>query len=167
MRKLVLLPFLLLAFACGDSAVVQPDDHLSVTASVMPGCQAIRFEVALVLAPGGPNVGTVTGDLVGTILTVFPQPGVWHGKAFLNDGTDFVSVTGGSVPELNGTTLELRHDNMAVGAPGLGALARINGHGTIVAPEEATGHLNFHGTLDTSGFPFTVTLTYQGSICVG
>jgi hypothetical protein len=168
MKKLLIpLLFAGLAVGCNGDALAPPTDDVSLVASVVAGCQAVRFDVALVLGPGG-GVGTVTGDLVGTIETEFPNAGVWHGKAFLNDGIDFIKVGSSSVPGLAGQTIELRHDNMAVGAPGLGALARINGHGTIVSPENVSGNLTFHGTFDISPPPpFAVDLTYRGNICVG
>jgi hypothetical protein len=147
MKKLLIpLLFAGLAVGCNGDALAPPTDDVSLVASVVAGCQAVRFDVALVLGPGG-GVGTVTGDLVGTIETEFPNAGVWHGKAFLNDGIDFIKVGSSSVPGLAGQTIELRHDNMAVGA---------------------SGNLTFHGTFDISPPPpFAVDLTYRGNICVG
>jgi hypothetical protein len=165
MKKLLIpLLFAGLAVGCNGDALAPLTDDVSLTASVVAGCHAVQFQAAELLPPGA---GTVTGDLNGTIQVVFPQAGVWHGKAFLNDGIDYITVASSSVPGLAGQTIEHRHGNTTVGAPGLGALARINGHGTIVSPENVSGQLNFHGTFDTSSFPFAVDLTYRGSICVG
>ena len=165
--KTLFIPLVFAGIAVGCSGdVLGPPGDISLL-SRSRACQAVRFESVTGPVAPGVFVGTVTGNLVGDITTVFPQPAIVHGKASLNDGIDFIEVSGGAFPGLIDMTLELRHDNMAVFAPGRLAFALIpvNGHGTLVEPDGVSGHLNFHGSIDLTAFP-VVTLTYRGNICI-
>jgi hypothetical protein len=161
MTKLLALPLLLIAgVGCSDHMLDPPAEEISFAAA-SAACRAVEFQEALEFGPSG-FAGTVTGDLVGTIRVEFPQDPVEHGVASLNDGIDFIDVTGGVFPGLIGKTLEHRHKNLAVLAPGLGELAQIIGHGRLVG--DVGGHLTFHGVLDFNDF--SVTSTYRGNICM-
>ncbi|TFH62122.1 MAG: hypothetical protein E4G90_09440 [Gemmatimonadales bacterium] len=161
MTKLLALPLLLIAgVGCSDHVLDPPAEEVSFAAA-SAACRAVQSEEALEFGPGG-FAGTVTGDLVGTIQVEFLHDPVLHGVASLNDGIDFIDVTGGAFPELIGKTLEHRHKNLAVFAPGLDGLAPIIGHGRLVG--EVAGHLTFHGVLDLNDF--SVASTYRGNICM-
>ena len=122
--RLMALSSIIVVGCTGDPLALTPEDISFSVASA--ACQRIEFDASMALGATG-FAGTVTGDLEGTIRVVFTQPAIAHGVANLNDGTDFIDVTGGSFPDLIGTTVEHRHDNMFVLAPGLGAVGRLNG----------------------------------------
>ena len=160
-RFIPLLSVVVMLGCAADTVAPVPIDG-SYSASPA-ACQALQFSASMSFGPTG-FAGTVTGDLEGTISVVFAQNPTVHGVASLNNGTDFIDVTGGRFPDVIGTTIEHPHGDLAVFAPGLGDVGRINGHGRLVG--HVGGRLTFHGTI-LNGFPFPVELTYRGNICIG
>ena len=91
--KTLFIPLVFAGIAVGCSGdVIGPTGDISLSRS--RACQAVRFESVTGPVALGVFSGTVTGDLVGDITTVFPGPAILHGKASLNNGTDFIDVTG-------------------------------------------------------------------------
>lgn len=107
--------------------------------------------------------GPMTGDLVGTSLsglTASTNPaGDPPGPVGFGGGTSTLTVTGGTVQPLQGSTLVFAlHQVARTTFP----VVNYNQHMSLVSGARR-GSLNLHGTFDFN--TYTSTATYHGSIC--
>ncbi|NNL30103.1 MAG: hypothetical protein HKO77_03730 [Gemmatimonadetes bacterium] len=162
-RLPVLLTFLLLAACAGDSPLAPGGEELapSLTIAGQSGCYVVRgtiSETGLFPAFGG----VVSGDLEGTSATTVGFAGI-TGKVIRNPGVRTIEVTGGTVPELVGVTLEQSLEGISINT-GAGPV-RINERTTLESGA-ARGTFTTHGWLDTSVVPWEIDLAYRGVICL-
>lgn len=126
-------------------------------------CQSVRGIIEAQVVPGG-AVGTIAGDIVGSITTVLrPNPvGATDdntaGRVVFLEGQQAIRVTDGTIPELIGRTLVWTVVSRSVD---LTPIRRISNTLTVI--EGATGHLVSHGILDLA--TLTTHFEYEGEIC--
>lgn len=166
MKPLNLRPVLplLVIFAAGCDSPTSPQLPIVTLHSALQRCHSVHGTIVAQAFPGG-AVGTIHGDLEGSIVTVtVPDPagnsGVWPtGSQFRRVGYQTVEVTGGSIPALEGSTLVWTIDSRAAWVSP--SLLRVSNTLTIV--EGATGHLTSHGIL--SAVTLVTNFDYEGQIC--
>jgi hypothetical protein len=150
--------------ACASESPVAPEgEELSpnFAMSGQSGCYTVSgtiLETGLFPDFGG----VVSGDLEGTSSTTIGIDGI-SGKVISNPGVRTIEVTGGTVPELIGTTLEQSFYGLSINT-GAGPI-RINER-TTVESGAARGTLTTHGWLNVNVFPWEVDVTYRGVICL-
>ncbi len=158
----VLIPLAMVAFAlgCHGETSTAPDDltpNLGVHGSDGGGqCAAVTGGIHQVS-----GVGTIDGDLEGTIESVGGFPIIVHGEAVFRPVVQTWEITGGVVEPLVGRTLVF--ENEFVGITAKLPLVRVNTRARLVAGAER-GNLTLHGTTDVRR-PITIDLEYHGVIC--
>ncbi len=164
MRRLYIF-FALAAVGCESPAPTSFSElDLSPNQSARgPACFAVAFSTQAQVVSPGVFMGTMSGDLVGTV-TFRPMGGPRTGQVFHPSGTTEFVVTGGEVSELIGRTLETELENVTVVPPQDPANRTIHGKGRVVAGAQS-GNLTFHGILSLVAFPFTVAFEFRGPIC--
>lgn len=168
-QALLTLAALAAVSACGDQADPVSLD-LSPELSVVDACHAVEGTLVESFAGADfPNNvfyfgGPISGSLEGTsfaALTGSENPAGGQPRyVVFGAGTRTVTVTGGSVDALVGSTLvfELEQMNIVGAANAKGQVDRM----TLVSGARG-GHLTGHGQFDFT--TYTYTATYRGSIC--
>jgi hypothetical protein len=151
--------------ACAIALRLVIADVGSISASQFDtGCQAVSGTITAQIVPGG-AIGTIQGDIEGSIITVQQPDPVGNTDEFLTGSTfhliarQTVHVTGGTFPELVGQTIVWTAETRAVDLP---PIRRVSNTLTVV--EGADGHLVSHGILDLT--TRTTDFAYQGVICL-
>lgn len=156
-----LLAFLLTACETPTS----PELPLLSLQAGLTRCHAVRGTITAQAFPGG-AIGTIHGDLEGSIITVTEpdpvgSPELWPtGKQFRRVGHQTVEVTGGTIPSLAGSTLVWTIESRASWVSS--TLLRVSNVLKLV--EGATGKLASHGTLDA--VTFATSFDYRGELCL-
>jgi hypothetical protein len=167
MKSLTFSPILpvLAVLITGCDTPASPELPIVTLHSALQRCHSVHGSIAAQAFPGG-ALGTIRGDIEGSIVTVTePDPagnsGVWPtGRQFRRVGHQTVEVTGGSIPDLEGSTLVWAIDSRAAWVSS--SLPRVSNTLTIV--EGATGHLTSHGIL--SAVTLVTNFDYEGEICL-
>jgi hypothetical protein len=163
-HRAAVLSVAILAAACVPESPIAPEVDEFAPSFAMSG-QSGCYTVSGAISETGvfPNFGgTVSGDLEGTSSTTV-EFGRSNGKVITNPGARTIQVTGGTVPELVGVTLEQSFSGLSINT-GAGPI-RINER-TSVDSGAARGTLTTHGWLDLTVFPWEIDLTYSGVICL-
>jgi hypothetical protein len=106
--------------------------------------------------------GTITGDLVGSSFTILSLDTYFTGPVGHVPGDRTLAITGGSIPQLIGTTVHEVFNGLTIDEAH--PLIRINER-TRIDAGATSGNLTTHGTLNVGTFPWQVELQYQGVIC--
>ena len=126
-------------------------------------CQTVRGTITAQSFAGG-AVGTIQGDLQGTITTVTgPDPvgatdGFATGRATHLTGHQTVEVQSSSIPDLVGRTIVWSIDSRSMGLP-----PNLQVSSTLRILSGATGNLVSHGILDLT--TRRTEFEYEGVVC--
>jgi hypothetical protein len=166
MRRLVLLPFVMLVFACADSpTAISEQEAFAPSFKVLGGSGCYKVAIREYDVPG-PTPGVLSGDLTGTSTFTNWSTSGPLGAAWLDSGTLIWDITG-SIPELTelvGETLYVHAKQQVQFADGQYPVAPLSLQGTVVHDDVVLGRLAAHG-----GFDSTVPVldaTWKGTLCL-
>lgn len=141
-----------------------PDVVTEADAMTPPLCQAVRGAITAHLVPGQSAVGTIVGDLQGTITTVLRPDPVGStdlaatGTANHLTGEQTVQVAASSIPDLVGRTIVWAIDSRSMSFPPI-----LHVSNTLRITAGATGNLTSHGVIDLT--TLTSDFVYEGVVC--
>jgi tetratricopeptide (TPR) repeat protein len=145
---------------CGfDAPTVAPGGFAGLAVADSSNCHTVRGSI-----DETSHVGTIDGDLEGTVFTLSGQGGMREGNHHSPEVTR-LSITGGTVPELVGRDLKLWADNVSEGEllppPGV-----FESDVRLLVRYPGSGDLTARRTLDaTDRRSFNSTWAYSGVVC--
>lgn len=132
----------------------------SAQASETNRCYPVQGSIYQSVNEDGLLAGSISGNLVGNILTIGGPPEI-HGIVIFRDIVQYWEITGGDIEDLIGTTLVF--ENQFRGILNDYPLMIVNTSATLVEGADA-GNITLHGW--TSLFPVVENyLEYHGEIC--
>jgi hypothetical protein len=142
--------------------VVTDSQYLAVAGEF--GCHTVVLEAHVTGV--FPNFsGVITGDLEGSVDVVLDGEQTMTGVALHGSGEDTWVITGGTIPELVGGTLNWMFTFVQQSPPGQGSTTSLISGTYRITDGAEGGNLTFHAIFDASVFPFVADSEYRGVVC--